>query len=234
MGRRRRVDRDGPATFVLVAFVLVAGMLMAFVRMSVVIVVIVVIVALVPMTVRLMPMAVPVLMAVAVAAGRVGAGLGLEGLLDRVHDQMHRAQHVGQHVIGLDLEVIGLQLDLHMAVAQVIRRAHQVEGRAMGRAGGDAQQGLRRRDHPHQRAVLAHQHVAAAHGRAARQEDAEFAPLAVHGLEAALLARVPVERHGGGALEQHRGQAGAARQQFGDLDHQTLYVDLIAVNITLS
>jgi hypothetical protein len=30
---------------------------------------------------------------------------------------VHGAQHVGQHMVGLDLQVVGLQLDGHMAVA---------------------------------------------------------------------------------------------------------------------
>ena len=42
-----------------------------------------------------------------------------------------RAQHVGQHRVGLDLQVVGLQFDRHMAVAQVVGGAHQVEGRAV-------------------------------------------------------------------------------------------------------
>ena len=38
---------------------------------------------------------------------------------------------LGQHMVGLDLQVVGLELDRHMAVAQVVGRARQVEGRAV-------------------------------------------------------------------------------------------------------
>ena len=70
-------------------------------------------------------------MAVAAAMRAVGAAFGLEGLLGLAHDQVHRAQHAGQHVVGLDLQVVGLELDRHMPVAQVVGRARQVEGRAV-------------------------------------------------------------------------------------------------------
>ena len=49
--------------------------------------------------------------------GRVGARLRLEGRIDRVHDQVHLVEHPGQHVVGFELEVIGPQLQLRMAVA---------------------------------------------------------------------------------------------------------------------
>jgi hypothetical protein len=143
----------------------------------------------------------------AVPAGRIGAAFGLEGVLGFGHGQVHGAQHVGQHVVGFDLQVIGLQLDGHVAVAQVVGGAGQVKGGAVLGAGGDHQHRLRRGQHAHQRAVLGHQHVAAAHHGAARQKDAEFAPGAVGGGEAAFLAHVPVELDRGGALEQGAGQA---------------------------
>jgi hypothetical protein len=41
---------------------------------------------------------------------------------------VHGAQHVGQHMVGLDFQVVGLQLDGHMAVAQVVSGAGQVKG----------------------------------------------------------------------------------------------------------
>jgi hypothetical protein len=59
---------------------------------------------------------------------RIGPGFRLEGGVFLGHDQVHAFQHLPQHVVGLDLEVVGLQLDLHMPVAQVVGRARQVEG----------------------------------------------------------------------------------------------------------
>jgi hypothetical protein len=77
----------------------------------------------------------------------IGAALGLErGLVGLVHDQVHGAQHVGQHMVGLDLQVVGLELDRHMAVAQVVGGARQVKRRAVLRAVGDHQHRLRRGD----------------------------------------------------------------------------------------
>jgi hypothetical protein len=85
----------------------------------------------------------------AMPAGGVGAVLGFKGLLHGLHDQVHGAQHVGQHVVGFNLQVVGLELDGHMAVAQVVGGADQVIRRAMGLAVGDAQHLLGRRTHPY-------------------------------------------------------------------------------------
>ena len=57
----------------------------------------------------------------------VGAAFGLEGLADFVDDQVHGAKHVGQNMVRLDLQVVGLELNRHMAVTQMVGRAGQVE-----------------------------------------------------------------------------------------------------------
>ena len=88
-----------------------------------------------------------VAMIVPVPARAVGATLGFEGFLRFDHGQVHGAQHVGQHVIGFDLQVVGLEFDGHVAVAQMVGRAREVEGRAMLGAGRDAQHRLGRSDH---------------------------------------------------------------------------------------
>ena len=150
----------------------------------------------------------------------ISTAFGLKRHVLLRHDQVHGAQHVGQHMVGFDLEVVGLQLDGHMAVAQVVGSARQVERRAVVLAMGDDQHRLWRGNHADHGAVFGHQHIAAAHQRAARQEDAQFAPGRVSGGEAAFLAHVPVEFDGGGALEQHRGETVALGEKFGDLDHR--------------
>jgi hypothetical protein len=43
--------------------------------------------------------------------------------------------------------------------------------------------------------------------------------LAVLGAKAALLAGVPVQREGGGTLEQGRSQASALREEFAEVKH---------------
>src|SRR4030095_12720019 len=68
------------------------------------------------------------------ALGGVGALFRFEGRANLAPDQVHGAQHGGQHVVGLDLQVVRLQLDGHVPVAEVVGRAQQVEGRA-GRGG---------------------------------------------------------------------------------------------------
>ena len=91
---------------------------------------------------------------------------------------------------------------------------------AAGHAGEEgAQHGLRRGDHAQQAAILGHQHVAPAHHGAARQKHAQVTALAVGGVKAAFLAHVPVQLHGGGAFEQHGGQALALGDEFGAGEH---------------
>ena len=106
---------------------------------------------------------------------RIGAGLGLERQGVLAHDQVHGAQHVCQYVVGFDLQMVRLEFDRHVAVAQVVGGANQIERRAVLRAMTDVQHRLRRGDNAHQRAVFGHQHVAAAHHVAARQENAQRA-----------------------------------------------------------
>ena len=132
---------------------------------------------------------------------------------------MHLPQHVGQHVIRLELQVIRLQLELHVAVAQVVGRTQEVEGRAVRDAVPDHEHRLRGGDHAHERAVLGHEHVAAAHHGAARQEHAEHASLRIGGVEAALLPHVPVELDRGRASEQHPRQASPSGDEFVHCKH---------------
>ena len=158
-------------------------------------------------------------MPMAVATRCIRAAFGLEAQRGLHHGEVHRAQHVGQHMVGLDQQAVGLQLDRHMAVAQVVGRAGQVKRCAVVGAGGDHQHGLRRSNHLHQRAVFGHQHVASPHQRATWQEHTEFAPFRVGRVKAAFLAHVPVEFHRGGAFQQDGCQAFALGDEFGGLEH---------------
>ena len=150
----------------------------------------------------------------------ISAALGLERLGHWHHRHVHGPQHVGQHMVGLDLEVVGLQLNRHMAVAQVVGGADQVERRAVFAASGDAQYVLRCSLHANERAVFGHQHIAAAHHGAAQQKHTQCSACAVGGIKAAFLAGIPIQRNGVGAFNQHTGQATALRHEFGANDHQ--------------
>ena len=122
-------------------------------------------------------------------------------------------------MVGFDFQVIGLQFNGHMAVAQVVGGAGQVKRCAVRRAMGDAQHGLRRGHHFEQRAVFAHQHIATAHHLAALQKHAHLAPRAIGGFEAAFLPHIPVQRDGRCAFQEHRCQAVAMANEFGEMDH---------------
>ena len=149
----------------------------------------------------------------------VGPGLGFEGGLFLGDDQVHALEHPAQHVVGFNFQMVRLQFDLHVPVAQVVGRAGQIEGAAMVRAGAHHHDGLWRSVHPHQRAILGHQHIAAAHHAAALQKHPQTAAQRVHGLEAALLPGVPVQADGGGSLEQHGGQSAPGGHELVDGDH---------------
>ncbi len=76
----------------------------------------------------------------------VGTAFGLKGQVRFDDGHVHAAQHVGQHMVGLDLEVVGLQLNGHMAVAQVVGGTHEVKRCAVLGAGRDLEQFLRCRN----------------------------------------------------------------------------------------
>ena len=162
-------------------------------------------------------------------ARAVRAALGLERTGRLGHDQVLPAQHVGQHVVGLQQQAIGLQLQRHVAVAQVVGGAQQVERRAVVGAVRDDQHRLWRGLHAHQRAVLADQHVAAAQHGAARQEHVERAAQRIGGRDAALLAHVPVEFHLAGAAQQHLAEALAAGDALADLEGGALLVSHLEI-----
>jgi len=151
-----------------------------------------------------------VAVAVVMPASRVGAGLRLKTLAGFGHDQMHSPQHVGQHMVGFNLEMVALQFNLNMPVAQVVGGANQIEGRAMLGAGGHAQYLLRRSDHADQRSIGCHQYITAAYHGTARQKDAEPAACRVGGIKTAFLTHVPVQLDSGRTFDQHRRQTGTA------------------------
>src|SRR6185369_1206402 len=104
-----------------VASVLVVAMVVVVAGVFVVVTgVLVLVVMLVRVAVMLGSMRMPGLRAISPA-------LGLERGHGLFHVQVHGAQHVRQHMIGLDLQVIGLELDRHMAIAQVVGGPRQVE-----------------------------------------------------------------------------------------------------------
>ena len=207
---------------------MVMGVCMVMIMRVIVLVPVVVTVimrVLVSMTVVMRMVLVAVVMCMAVRmpmvmpARRIGATLGLEPAGLGLHDQVHAPQHVGQHMVRLDLQVVRAQFDRHVPVAQVVGRTDQVERRAVLRAVRDSQDRLRRRKHPHQRAILDDQHIPATYHAAARQEHADAAAAAVGALEAAFLTGVPVEFDRRRALDEHGGQAGALGHEFVGGEH---------------
>jgi hypothetical protein len=68
--------------------------------------------------------------------------------------------------------MIWAQLDRYVAIAQVVSGANQIELTAVYRTGCDFQHLLARGLHGYERAVLTHEHIAAAHCRTPRQENA--------------------------------------------------------------
>ena len=122
----------------------------------------------------------------------IGTVFGFETFTHLVDNEVHGTQHIGQHMVGFDFQVIGLQFNGYMAVAQVIGGAGQVKRRAVRCAMGDAQHALWRGQHLEQRAVFAHQHIATTHHLAALQKHAYLPPSTVGGFKAAFLPHIPV------------------------------------------
>jgi hypothetical protein len=46
----------------------------------------------------------------------IGAALWLKSFFDCVHNQVNRAEHVGQHRVWFYFQMVGLELDGHMAI----------------------------------------------------------------------------------------------------------------------
>lgn len=81
---------------------------------------------------------------------RISARFGIERPRFLRHDQVHLAQHAGQHVVWLELQMIRLEFKLHMSVAEVVSRAHQVERRSVLGALAHHEHRLRCGDDPDQ------------------------------------------------------------------------------------
>lgn len=94
-------------------------------------------------------------------------GFGLKRGLLLGHAQMHVPEQIGQRRVGFELQMVGLQLKLHVPVAQVVGRAQQVERAAVLGAGAHHHHRLNGCVDPDQGAVLAYQHIAATHHAAA-------------------------------------------------------------------
>ena len=58
---------------------------------------------------------------------RVGTTFWLKRFVHGVHDQMHGLEQVGQHMVGLDFQVIRLEFNRYMAVAQMVGGTDQVK-----------------------------------------------------------------------------------------------------------
>ena len=69
------------------------------------------------------PVVMPMVVAVAIVGhmAAVGTAFGFKRQVGFDDGHVHAAQHVGQHMVGLNFQVVGLQFDGHMAVAQVVR-----------------------------------------------------------------------------------------------------------------
>jgi hypothetical protein len=115
--------------------------------------------------------------------------------------------------------MVWLKVNLHLTVAQVIGRPHQVERGAMRGASSDAQHRLRSGKHAHKRIVFSHQHVAPAHGSAARQIYAKRPTGRIDAVKPAFLAGIPTQ-HDRTCAQQYGGRENPAlRDDFGDEKH---------------
>ena len=68
-----------------------------------------------------------VVVSMPVGADRIGPALGLERFVRRGHGQVHVLQHLGQHMVRFQLQTVWLELQLHVAVAEVVGGTQQVE-----------------------------------------------------------------------------------------------------------
>ena len=153
----------------------------------------------------------------------VGARLGLERAACRRHVEAHACEQFREHVVRLEHEAIGANLERNVAIAEVVGGLGERERgarRVAARGRGDDEDRLRQRLDADQRAVFADEDVAAADDAAARQEHGQAPAGRVERLEAALLARVPVEGDDAGTAHQRGGEAAAGADQLADDDER--------------
>ena len=151
-----------------------------------------------------------------VATCAVRTALWLKRFANLIDDEVHRLEQISQHMVRLNFQMVRFKFNRHMPVAQVVSRSGQIKRRAMRFASRDTQNFLRRGYYVDHAAVLSHQHITAAHQRAARQENAELAAKRICAVKAAFLARVPVEFDRGCALDKDWREASALGDDFGD------------------
>lgn len=98
-------------------------------------------------------------------------------------------EHVFQHGVGFELQMIRVNFDRRVPVAEMVSGAHQRE--RIHRAHDEHV--LRRRDHAHEAAVIGDEHVAIGEHRAARHDQRDVLAVIERGGEAALAARIEGE-----------------------------------------
>ena len=132
-----------------------------------------------PVTMVMIVMGMSVPMAVSVCAAcrvrAVSAALRFEGQARLGHLESHESQHLGQHMVRLELQVIRLHFELHMAVAKMVGGARQIKRRAAVCGGPHQQHRLWGSFHTDHRAVFGDQHVAPPDYGSPREEHAQAA-----------------------------------------------------------
>ena len=130
----------------------------------------------------------------------------------------HRAdplEHIREHRIIFELQIIRPNLNRRMPVAKVISRARKRQRIPRG----DHQNGLRRRDYPHQRTILRDQHVTIAQHGTARQHQRHLFTVVERRRQTALATRIEIERQCRRTLDQHCSELDLRIDQFVDSAH---------------
>ena len=201
--------------------VIVVMTLVVPVVVSVIMAVVVIVRVVVCMPVRMPVVIVPVVMVMVMTlgCGRQGPGIGFERRLYGCEHEVRLAQgrfHLG---LGLDQQVVALNRQRQVPLAERIGHAHQVLGRPVVGAGPHGHHRLGGGCHPCKAAVFHHQHIAVPQHRGLGQEAGQRTAGGIGGIKAVLLPGGPIQRHRGGALDQGRRQALAGGEAFVDSKH---------------
>jgi hypothetical protein len=140
----------------------------------------------------------------------------LEGRASRLDDETQPAHHVVEDVIVLVREPAVAQLDGHVAVAEVVGPPQQEVRIGRARHG----EGLRRRAHQDDVALVGAQQIAVAQHAPARQEHGRLSAVVERGAQAAAPPLVERERRRG----RGRGRVARARRvdQLAQMKHRRL------------
>lgn len=121
----------------------------------------------------------------------ISATFGFEGAHYMFDNESHVRYHLLKDVVRFNVQMLRLNFDGNVPVAQVIGRTHEVMGCGVKRTGRNFQKGLWCRFNSKKCTVLTHQHVLCSKHFAPPNKNCDFVARRVSGMKATFLSLLP-------------------------------------------